>query len=292
MRACASFHIAHLGLFTVFACFVVGRPARADELVPPLDPATDPAAACADAAEEGQRQRIAGKLHAARETFAACLRPECPALVQKDCAQFVLELETATPSVVVAAHDGSGGDLTEVRVTVDGVAFLERLDGKAQPIDPGVHQFRFETAGAPPLEKTIVVHEGEKSRVVAVTLQAPETLQSSTTNHAVPVATWLSLGIGAVALGSFTTFGLMARHDYNQLHASWGTDCPQSDVDRVKRKALVADVSLGVSVVSFGIAAWTYFAREKTPAPLKAGTVTVDGGVGKGTGYVMISGTF
>lgn len=253
----------------------------------------DAASACADAAEEGQRRRIAGQLHAARATFDGCLRPECPALVQKDCAQFVLEVETAMPSVVVAARDGAGADLTAVRVLVDGAVFLERLNGQAQAIDPGVHRFHFETSGAPPLDQTIVVHEGEKSRVIAVTLQAPLPPPIATViDTRVPIATWIALGVGTIALGSFSYFGLSARHDFNRLRSTCGGDCPQADVDRVRTKAIVADVSLSVSLVSFGVAAWTFFARGTTPSSVKSGTVHVDGAISASGGRVSISGAF
>ena len=137
------------------------------------------------------------------------------------------------------------------------------------------------------------MHEGEKSRVIAVTLQPPPpTPTAMVIDKRVPISTWIALGVGTVALGSFTYFGLSARHDFNRLRGTCGGDCPQPDVDRVRTKAIVADVSLGVSLVSFGIAAWTFFARGTTPSSAKSGTVRVDGGVFVGGGSLSISGAF
>ena len=53
-------------------------------------------------------------------------------------------------SVVPAAKDKKGRDIVDVKVSIDGKVVTETLDGKALPVDPGVHTFRFETKNAPP----------------------------------------------------------------------------------------------------------------------------------------------
>src|SRR5207237_6419559 len=49
----------------------------------------------------------------------------------------------------------------------------DRLDGTAIEVDPGEHLIHFETDGKPPVDKTVVVREGEKNRVIDVVLGTP-----------------------------------------------------------------------------------------------------------------------
>jgi hypothetical protein len=130
--------------------------------------------ACLASSEKGQRARANGKLREARESFLVCGNESCPAIVRRDCAQWTSELTTALPTVVFGAKDKGGRDLFDVNVSVDGETIVTKLDGKAVFIDPGRHTFKLETAGAPPVTDTILVKEGEKSRVVNVTFAIGE----------------------------------------------------------------------------------------------------------------------
>lgn len=134
--------------------------------------------ACLASSEKGQRARANGKLREARESFLVCGNESCPAIVRRDCAQWTSELTTALPTVVFGAKDRAGRDLFDVNVSADGETIASKLDGKAVYVDPGRHTFKLETAGAPPVTETILVKEGEKSRVVNVTFaigEAPST---------------------------------------------------------------------------------------------------------------------
>jgi hypothetical protein len=122
---------------------------------------------CIDAAEQGQNLRGTNKLVAAKLAFAGCAADTCPAAIRKDCAQWVLEVESAIPSLVFGAKI-DGADATAVRVFIDGALAAQSLDGRAVPIDPGPHVVRFETSGLPPLERSVVVNEGAKGRGVDV----------------------------------------------------------------------------------------------------------------------------
>jgi len=248
----------------------------------------DKVEACAAAGEQGQLLRIKGKFREARTKYMECVRDGCPSLVQKDCAQFLSELDAAMPSIVVAAHDSNGTDLTDVRVQVDSENFLDRLDGKAVPIDPGAHTFRFEAPGLPVVTKSFVVREGEKSRLILVTIEVPGSKKVEV-ERPTPTSVWIALGVGTVALGSFAYFGLAARRDFDDLRSSCGGNCASSDVDRVKRKALIADVSLGISAISFGLATFFYLARPETP---RAGALDLRATVGREGGTFVLSGVF
>jgi len=63
----------------------------------------------------------------------ACSNPACPAVVKRDCDQWLTEMDASLPSVVVAARDATGRDLVDVRVTIDGTVLTQSWDGTMHP---------------------------------------------------------------------------------------------------------------------------------------------------------------
>ncbi|WP_437312016.1 hypothetical protein [Sorangium sp. So ce388] len=129
--------------------------------------------ACAAAYERAQGLRRDGKLIAAREALIACSQPTCPAAAVADCGPWLAEVEKSLPSVVIAAREAGGRERLDVRVLVDGRLLAAALDGKALPVDPGPHTFRYEPAGGPAVEERVLIREGEKNRAITVVLGAP-----------------------------------------------------------------------------------------------------------------------
>lgn len=231
--------------------------------------------ACADVSEKGQLLKIKGRLREARMTFLECVKDACPPLVRKDCGQFLVDLESAMPTVVVAAREPGGTDLMDVRVVVDGEVLTTRLEGKALAMDPGVHKFRFESKGRVSVEQTIVVREGERNRVIGVTLPT-ETANSVVEPPGTPVSAWVATSFAIVGFGTFAAFGLSARSEFNDLEKRCGSRCPSNDVDRVRRRALVADLGLVVGVVSAGVATYLFLDHaKKTSVQVGAGWVSL-----------------
>jgi hypothetical protein len=132
----------------------------------------DPKAECLAAADQGQSLRDDGKYRRAHDAFVTCSNDACPKVVARSCAQWLRQLDDASPTVVLGAKDGAGADLTTAHVTIDGEPLTEALDGKPQPIDPGEHTLRFTRPGSNPAETHVVVRAGEKNRPVVVTLRA------------------------------------------------------------------------------------------------------------------------
>src|SRR5688572_10923346 len=117
---------------------------------------------CVDAYDEGQKQRAAGSLKTALELFKVCAEVGCPAATTTDCTQWVVEVEASMPTVVFAATDAEGRDLSDVTVMMGSDKLATKLDGKAVAVDPGKRVFRFEREGAPPVEQEVVIKQGEK----------------------------------------------------------------------------------------------------------------------------------
>jgi hypothetical protein len=235
--------------------------------------------ACFNAAVDGQTQRDAGKLLAARAQFIACAKSACPDEVQKDCARWLGELDATLPTVVFGARDASGRDLVDVRVTVDGTPVGDTAQGKPVPLDPGTHRVKFERDGSPPVEQVLVVRAGEKNRSVVADLAGASKEESH-----VPIATFVLGGVGVVALGVFAYVGAHGVSERHRLGCDVG--CSASDKSSVDRQLLVADVALlvGVASLAAGTIVWLVQPKPNKPsvglgvAPIARGsfgTVTV-----------------
>ncbi|HEY2516347.1 MAG TPA: hypothetical protein VGI39_35995, partial [Polyangiaceae bacterium] len=75
--------------------------------------------ACVRAYESSQVLRQQGHHLDAREALRVCAREECPVLVRTDCANWLVDLEEALPSIVVHATT-DGVERNDVTVLVDG----------------------------------------------------------------------------------------------------------------------------------------------------------------------------
>jgi hypothetical protein len=242
-------------------------------LLGPMARAAEPdLAACVGTYEQGQQARRHGELRRAREELLVCARAPCPKEMWPDCQQWLEEIEQQMPSVVLAARDRGGHDVIDAKVYVDGAPFADRLDSRAVDIDPGEHTFRFVWGGRPPIEERVTVREGEKARVLTVEFEsrpsAPPPSPSSTASprrvrHVAPGA-WVAGGVGVAALGAFAYFGLTGRSEYFNLEHVCAPYCSSSTVAPTRTKFLVADVSLGVAVVSLGVAAYLFLASPAT----------------------------
>lgn len=210
---------------------------------------------CLDAYARSQPLRRDGKLTEAREELLLCARDPCPKQLQPDCVGWLDEVDRALPSVIFSATDGAGSDLSDVSVSVDGKPLASRLDGRALAIDPGNHVFRFQRRGQAPVERSILIQEGEKRRRIVVRLGEPAPKARRPAQQQVssgpPWTAYALGGFGIVALGTFAYFGSSGISDRSSLDAC-KPNCASSDVDRVDRKFWVANVALAVSAVTLG----------------------------------------
>lgn len=241
--------------------------------------AEDPRLACATSAEQAQQLRSEHKLQEARRELLVCGQPLCPAVVRADCIHWLSEVDKSMPSVVIKATDPANEDLIEVTVSVDGVRAIDKLDGLARAVDPGVHVFRFEAKGMITVEQQVVIREGEDRRMLAVQLRPQPIPIIPVTSTAAPVLPYVLAGVGTLALGSFAYFGISGRMEASDLASGCGANksCSESQVDPVRQKLLVADLSLGVSLVTLGIATYLFVSHERARPPEHA-TIQVSAG--------------
>jgi hypothetical protein len=223
-------------------------------------PAQSAADQCIEANTAAQSLQRDGKLGAAGEQLKRCLDASCPGLVRDDCAQRLDELERIQPTIVFDVKDGEGHDLVDVKVSMDGQLFAERLAGTALAVDPGEHAFTFETPGTPPLVQRFVVKQGEKGRRERVVLgpvagappvaltPAVETESGLGTQRKVALGVF---GVGLVALGAGIAFAVEAKQKDNDADALCGTTCSNSEGLRLNHEARTAgNWATGAFIVS------------------------------------------
>jgi hypothetical protein len=140
------------------ACLGAPRWAHADD------------ASCIAASESEVGLRKQDKLIESLVQLALCAAPACPIEVRSECNRRLVRVNTAMPTLVLRATDDAGNDLLAVTVSLDGAPFATSLTGRATSLNPGSHVLRFEARGKVPLEKTLLVAQGEKDRRIVVTL--------------------------------------------------------------------------------------------------------------------------
>jgi hypothetical protein len=251
----------------------------------------DEKAACLEAASKAQNLRDAHKLVEARDQLRVCARVTCPAVVQSDCGNWLVEVEKALPTVVVAARSPAGADLIDVKVSVDGTLLVSKLDGQAVPMNAGPHTFRFEGPAGATVDEQVLVKEGDKNQPITVVLGAPVAATPPPTN---PVNTgggpspwrtvgWVTGGLGAAGLVMGAAFGLVAVYDKNNAHCDATTHlCDPGTSNVVKTTALISDVGWaaggGLLAVGAAFVLLSSGADERSVSAKVAPIVTANGG--------------
>jgi len=241
---------------------------------------------CAAHYERAQEQRLDGRLRAAQDDLIACAQATCPAFIRNDCTKWLDEVQAAQPSVVFVARK-EGRDVEEVTVTCNEQVVTERLDGRAMPLDPGKQVCRFEAPGLEPVTLELLVVEGQKGRIVEVTLAAPRPPPRPRPPPPPPPAPsrapLVMAGVGLAGVAGFVALGASGLSFEHRLRDSCAPDCSASDVQSVRRRYTLADISLGVGVLSAAIAGYLYWHGSSERAPAVALTVG-DGGAALAVG--------
>jgi hypothetical protein len=281
-------------------------------LLPSLAFAGDPKTECISAADQAQQARDDGKWRAARDGFVSCSRAVCPKMVAASCTKWARDIEEGMPTVVLAAKDASGADLTDVRVTFDGAPLATVLDGKPVDVDPGAHKFRFSREGSEPVEQSVVVKAGEKLRAVSVVMQPSAVAHTEpvtpietphTEGHGDGARIGTTVGLGVLAAGALVggiTLALASQSDAdtaaalrtpmpsNACFGAGGTsaNCQSlsSAVDAQNRDAAIAITMYVLSGVFTAAAIITFAAwpKHKTESASSAHLIVGPGAIGIG----------
>jgi hypothetical protein len=266
----------------------------ADGVARAADPTTADCLAASDASLQAGNQH---KLRAERAQLLVCAAPSCPADIRKDCLSRVDEVNAQIPTTIFGAKDPSGGDLSAVKVTMDGEVLAERLEGTALSIDPGEHTFTFETAGQLPLTRKLLIQQAQKDRREVIQFGTPA---ATTSMPPSPPATEeirglgtqrilaiVSGGIGVAAVGLGTAFGVLAASQKSEAQSV----CPsnpcatQDGANKWSTAGATGNIStIGFIVGGLGMAgaAVLWFTAPRSSSTL----------VGFGPGILQMKGTW
>jgi hypothetical protein len=265
---------------TVLALSFSARPAAAKP--------SKETAVCIDNFERSQEHRRDQKLLQARTELLLCAASSCPAAIQKPCNAWLSEVAKELPTVVLRVESAEGATLSTATANLDGEASTKAL-GVPLELDPGQHTVRVRDASGEEASLTVTVQRGEKDKMVVVRLppKAVEPPPAPPSERAPASSPRRGLTAGPVALfstslvaaGVFAFAGSKARSDANELRDRCAPTCPHDQVDAVRTKALVADVALGVGVVTLGLGLWAALSRP-TPEKASAAATGAPEGIG------------
>jgi len=244
---------------------------------------------CAQAYEKAQEERTAGRLKAAIEQLRTCIDSGCATFMREDCVRWMDQTESAIPTVVFSVRE-DGKDVTTLEIVCDGNLLTGTLDGKALPVDPGLHEFTFKLAGLAPVTRQLLIREGERNRIIDVEFSRPHEssppplpLVSSNVNTVVPdprarprVLPYALAGVGVLGVAGFTVFGLLGNSAEGNLKRSCAPNCQPGQIDGVRTKYILADTCMGVGLVSLGLATYMLVKRHGKGVPDREQTTSVD----------------
>jgi hypothetical protein len=270
-----------------------------------IDPdptATDVKIACAESFTASQKLRRDGQLVAARREALVCAQERCPEVIRPVCALWLRELEPLIPSVVVVAKDAAGNDTAKVRVYVDGRQVDDELSGKPIVLDPGPHLFRFEHGDRPPIEKRLILAQGQTSRVVDVSFAPAAPVPSArqpagaggspppdaTERGGISPVAWAGFGLAALGLTVGTVTGVMTLSNSSVLqeNCAGGVCQPEDygDLDATYALAHASTASFAVAGVGaiVGVVA-LLVSRPRSETPVAASGLPLRPVLGMGT---------
>ena len=276
-----------LALASCLACATSASSARAER------------EACLAAHEQGQVARLAERFSEAREQLRRCMQPACPKLLREDCRALLADLDASRASVVFQVAGATGEDLSEVRVLANDQPITTEA-GQAVALDPGTYQLRFEAPEHRPLEQTLVLRQGEKSRVVRVELESvrvsepvlPDLPLASAapaerrSTRGLRIASYVLGGSALAVLAAAIGLGAKGKAEHDHLSDVCGAEraCDQDDTQKGRSLYVAADAGFGVSGALAAAAVTTflvdYLRDDRDTASARNALAVQPGGTG------------
>jgi hypothetical protein len=284
--------------------------------------ADDAMTQCIASSEQGLDLRKQEKLLDARKVLATCATTRCPDEIRTTCEQRISDINGVLPSIVFDVKDASGNDLPGAKLTVDGTLASTQLAGRSTPVDPGPHTFTIEVPGQPPVERKLVLNEGEKDRHERVVVGAPPSplpagpapagpsggaptasppepapLQSPSTSSTQRTVGLVlgGVGVGGIVFGS--VLGLVASSKWSSAKSDCGQGClpsapAQQEKSDAQSAATLSTVGFigGAGLLAAGVV--IYFTAPSAPAKGAIGALSVTPSAGPGQAGLLVRGGF
>jgi hypothetical protein len=226
-----------------------------------------------------------------------------PEVVEQATAR-VEVLKARIPKLVIRRGQGA----ESASITLDGVNLGATSIGTELPVNPGPHTVEAQARGFRPFARTVDVSEKDRRdvevvlqslpppppepRAVAAVAPTPSPSPAAATKPAPKSATtnYLPLVLGGLGAASLITSGVFYALRANAMSTLDGacpsrTNCPpemQSTYDHGKTYTVVANVTLGVGLVSLGAAAALYLLGGSKGEPATASFVVEPWATGTG----------
>lgn len=247
-------------------------PAQLKESAVAADEAARATAAdsCVAAHERALERLDAHDWLAARNRLERCAEVFCPAVVRDECAKQLGRLVPRIPRIVLAARDQAGQDLVDVRVYANGVLLLPELGAESVPLNPGRYRFEFVGPGGVKATRDVLVREGEVKRRIDVVFSPPTAQPAAPPPPPTPDTIWtppvtISAVVAATGLAFFGFFAINGKSV-----ESCRPNCTGSEVDRLRRDYLVADISLGVALLAAGVGTYLVYHQPRSSPTVSA----------------------
>jgi hypothetical protein len=220
---------------------------------------------CMTAYEDANVRLRSSALLEAKPFLLICAKSGCGIFLQRECLAAYTRLDTEDiPTVVPAVTDDAGVLQPEVQVTVDGQVLMTRIDGRPVPVDPGIHEFSFSSAGVAFATERVLVVQGQRNRTIAASMHGPVAGPSETA----PVVDRGPATTERPADGhrrpspyAFVTGGLTGATTFALLVFFGNRDT----------SSVVADGSVGLSAAALVVATWLFAADRASAAPSTPG---------------------
>lgn len=247
---------------------------------------------CRFAYVQTQVLRDADKLQEAIKMAQVCGRDVCEEYIRADCTKWAPEIEARVASIVVEAIDASGAPVTDATVSLDGVLWLDRLDGAAHVVSKGPHTLEVAVKGGAPHKKAIVIREGEKNRKITVEIVAADAGAGASTVNS--IGPWIvgGIGVGALIGGAVTGGFVVNAYSVMKDECDDATETcrSQEGVDAQNQGRILGPVTTsllvgGGTLVAAGIV-WLVVARTEA-APSTTSFFVAPAISGQETGFVL-----
>lgn len=232
---------------------------------------------CVEAHEKAVDFADGAQLLEARDRFSVCVAPACPRVIRDECASELSRLRSRLPSVVFAATNEAGNDMTDVTVTLAGRAILHTLTSRAISLNPGRYEFQLSSSDGTTEKRVVLLREGEQQRRVEV--RFPGTAQLAPLVQLPPLddSPWtppvvISTVVGALGLVSFGYFAIAGTS-----MESCSPHCAEDEIASMRVHYAIADVSLLVGLAGITTAIILY---EPNQSAVRARLTPTRGGVG------------
>lgn len=255
---------------------------------PTAEPADWGGSLCEEAHAAGQIARRQKRLLESRKQFQTCSLLHCHDEIRRDCIKWYEEVERSIPTVVFVVLAGDT-ELFDFSVLWQREILATGLDSTAIELDPGIYELHIEAPQQVPTTQQVRVREGEKNRIIRISLPGPVAARSKepqVRNSEVIMATHLSgesrkegnlirdyftaglavasvLSVGA-AMGFFWS-AFSKVETANNPESGCRPACPEETMRPIRQHLLAADIFLATSVVTGGGALSLWLTRPSEP---------------------------